>query len=329
MINTLPLPLRAEPKRAISDGRAEGMQAKCQHVKSKKEPEKQCDHTATKGTFCSVHDRCKKKVLWTRPVAMLTRTQRAAGHKVLTFLRRSTWATRLKRHGPAYFTPTMANNETDIYTLDPVASIPLTYRFSYTDTKSNVWLFDSRFLMGSMQYESTVINPFTQEEIPANVLSRLQTLSEFLQRHSLPLLYVTEDTLTPEQRWNQKVLDVFLRIRTHGYGVNVIWFETMNISSHSRFYMRLYDLWTTELRLTDEDKERIVPRHTNSIFTQHPNRLMYEYHTLKWWMKHNLSVMHTLLTASPEKGNRGCGALYILTAMAQVIPDVAQAYPWL
>lgn len=329
MINDRHFPLRAEPKRPNSDGRAEGMQAKCQHVKSKKEPEKQCDHAATKGTFCSIHDRCKKKVLWTRPVAMLTRTQRAAGHRVLTFLRRSTWATRLKRHGPAYFTHTVANNETDIYTLDPVASIPLTYRFSYTDSKSNVWLFDSRFLMGSMQYESTVINPFTQEEIPAHVLSRLQTLSEFLQRHSLPLLYVTEDTLTPEQRWNQKVLDVFLRIRIHGYGVNVTWFETMNISSHSRFYMRLYDLWTTELRLTDEDKERIVPRHTNSIFTQHPNRLMYEYHTLKWWMKHNLSVMHTLLTASPEKGNRGCGALYILTAMAQVIPDVAQAYPWL
>jgi len=305
------------------------MQAKCQHVKSKKEPEKQCDHSATKGTFCSVHDRCKKKLLWTRPIAMLTRTQRAAGQRVLRFLLRTTRAQRLKRHGPAYFTPTIANNESDIYTLDPVSSIPLTYRFSYLDPNSNVWLFDSRFLMGSMQYERTVMNPFTQEEIPAQVLSRLQGLSEFLQRHSLPLLYVTEDSLTPEQRWNQKVLDVFLRIRTHGYGVNVVWFESMTISTHSRFYTRLYDLWNTELNLTEQDKERIVPRYSTTLFTQHPNRLMYEYHTLKWWMKHNLSVMHTLLTASPEKGNRGCGALYILTALAQVNPDVAQAYPWL
>jgi hypothetical protein len=305
------------------------MQAKCQHVKSKKEPEKQCDRTATKGTFCSIHDRCKKKVLWTRPVAMLTRTQRVAGHKLLSFLRRTTRASRLKRHGPAYFTANIANNETDIYTLDPVASIPLTYRFSYADSKLNIWLFDSRFLMGSMQYERTVMNPFTQEEIPPLTLSRLQGLSEFLQRHSLPLLYVTEDTLTPEQRWNQKVLDVFLRIRTHGYGVNVVWFESMTISTHTRFYTRLYDLWNTELQLTDQDKERIVPRYSTTLFTQHPNRLMYEYHTLKWWMKHNLSVMHTLLTASSEKGNRGCGALYILTALAQVNPDVAQAYPWL
>lgn len=305
------------------------MQGKCVHVKSKKELDKQCDRAVTNGIFCKIHDRCKKRIIWKRPVAMLTRAQRAAGLKVISFLRKVTRATRLKRHGPAYFTPNISNNETDIYTLDQVSTIPLTYRFSYADAKNNIWLFDSRFLMGSMQYERTVTNPFTQEEIPSPALSRLQGLSEFLQKHSLPLLYVTEDTLTPEQRWNQKVLDVFLRIRTHGYGVNVIWFETMNISMHGRFYGRLYDLWNTELNLTEQDKERIVPGHSNTFFTQHPLRLMYAYHTLKWWMKHNLSVMHTLLTASPEKGNRGCGALYILTALAQVNPDVAQAYPWL
>ena len=305
------------------------MQGKCIHVKSKKEPEKQCDRLATNGTLCKIHDRCKRKLIWKRPTAMLTRTQRAAGSKIISFLRKITWLTRRKRHGPAYFTPLISNNETDIYTLDSVSTIPLTYRFSYADEKKNVWLFDSRFLMGSMQYERNVINPFTQEEIPPLVLSRLQSLSEFLQRHSLPLLYVTEDTLTPEQRWNQKVLDVFLRIRTHGYGVNVIWFESMNISMHSRFYTRLYDLWNVELLLTEQDKERIVPGHSNTLFIHHPNRLMYAYHTLKWWMKYNLSVMHILLTASPEKGNRGCGALYILTALAQVNPDVALAYPWL
>jgi hypothetical protein len=305
------------------------MRARCIHVKSKNDPGRQCEHAASKGTFCAIHDRCKKKNIWVRPPAILTRAQRASGAKILRFLVKATCGQRRKRHGPAYFTPTMANNETDIYTLDSVSTIPLTYRFSYIDSKNNVWLFDSRFLMGSMQYEPTPMNPFTQEEIPGTVLTRLQSLSEYLQKHSLPLLYISEDTLSPEQRWNQKVLDVFLRIRIHGYGVNVLWFESMNISSHTRFYTRLYDLWTTDLQLTEEDKERIVPNHTRSLFTQHPNRLIYEYHTLKWWMKHNLTVMHTLLTASPEKGNRGCGALYILTALSHVNADVALAYPWL
>ena len=304
------------------------MRIRCIHVKSKKQPEKQCDHTASKGAFCAIHDRCKKRILWTRPLAILTRTQRVSGLKILNFMLKATSESRRKRHGPAYFTPTIANNDTDIFTLDSVTTIPLAYRFSYCDTKA-VWLFDSRFLMGSMQYEPTPVNPYTQEEIPAAVLTRLQSLSEWLQKHSLPLLYVSEDTLSPEQRWNQKVLDVFLRIRIHGYGVNVLWFESMTISSHTRFYTRLYDLWITDLQLTDEDKERIVPQYTRTLFTQHPNRLIYEYHTLKWWMKHNLGVMHTLLTASPEKGNRGCGALYILTALSHVNADVAQAYPWL
>lgn len=302
---------------------------RCPHVKSKKDPTKQCERTVSKGSFCAVHERCKKKNVWIRQAPMLTRIQRAAGLKLLRFLQKKTSTSRVKRHGLAYFIPSLAKNDTDLYTLEPVSTIPLTYRFSYTDSHSNVWLFDSRFLMGSMQYEPTVLNPFTQEEIPSAALTRLQTLSECLQKHGLPLLYVSEDTLSPEQRWDQKVLDVFLRIRTHGYGVNVRWFEVMNASSHVLFYTRLYELWTSDLQLTEEDKERIVPQHSLSLFTRHPNRLINEYHPIKWWKKTNLSVMHTLLTASPEKGNRGCGALYILTALSRVNPDVAQVYPWL
>jgi len=257
---------------------------------------------------------------------MLTKSQRFAGQKVLRFLRRVTALPLLRRHGLGYYTPTLASNDTDIYTLDPVTAIPPTYRFSYRDGQ-RLWIFDSRFLMGLMQYEQTLLNPFTQEEIPATVLTRLQRLSESLQKHSLPLLYVSQ-TLTSEQRWNQKVLDVFLRIRIHGYGVNVLWFETMTLSNHTNFYIRIYELWMRELQLTEQDKERIVPGH-KKVFSLHPNRISYECHTLKWWMKHNLAIMHTLLTASPDKGNRGCGALYILTALTRVLPEVAQVYPWL
>ena len=299
---------------------------KCIHVKSKKDPTKQCEHPITKGQFCSVHHRCKKKTIWQKPLTVLTRTQRVAGKKVLSFLRRVTAIPLLRRHGLAYFNPTLASNDTDIYTLDPVTTIPATYRFSYSDGQ-RVWMFDSRFLMGLMQYEQQVTNPFTQEEIPATVLTRLQRLSECLQKHSLPLLYVSQ-TLTSEQRWNQKVLDVFLRIRVHGYGVNVAWFEGMTVETHRQFYCHLYRLWVIELQLTDQDKERIVPGHKRH-FLLHPNRIAYECHTLKWWMKYTLALMHTLLTASPEKGNQGCGALYILTAFARTLPEVAQVYPWL
>ena len=305
------------------------MQALCISVKSKKDTNTQCDRPATKGTFCSIHHRCKNKIVWVKPLTMLTRAQKTYGKKVLTFLQKVTALNLIRRHGLAYFIPKESNNDTDIYTLDSVSTIPHTYRFSYVDSHNNLWLFDSRFLMVSMQYERSVLNPFTQEEIPSHALNRLQLQSDFLQKHSLPMVYVTEDTLTPEQRWNQKVLDVFLRIRIHGYGVNVIWFESLTITRHINFYTRLYDLWNNELHLTEQDKERIVPDHKKLIFSIHPDKVMYHSHTLKWWMKHNLSLMHTLVSASPEKGNRGCGALYILTALARVNPDVAVIYPWL
>ena len=300
---------------------------RCISIKSKKDPTLQCEHTATKGSYCPTHARCKKRVPWVKAVPVLPKGHRAAGLKILAFLKRYTYPAIRRRHGLAYFTPEIANNGTDIFTLDPVTSIPPAYRFSYHDGQ-HMWIFDSRFLMQNMQYERNVVNPYSQEELPASVVRRLQTVSEFLQKHSLPLLYISSEVLTPEQRWNQKVLDVFLRIRIHGYGVNVLWFETLRMDDHIQLYSRLYYMWNAELRLSEQDKERIVPDHKNLIFKYPPHKILSDHRTLKWWMKHNLSTMHTLLSASTDKANQGCGALYILTALARVHPSVAEAFPW-
>lgn len=305
------------------------VEKKCSHIKSKKNPTVQCESSAKHGLFCSIHNRCKHKTLWKKATPIFTRTQRVNGLKIMAFFKRHTCSNIRKRRGVAVFVPTLAKNDTDIYTFDTVDLIPFTYRFSYVDSHKHVWIFDSRFLLGSLQYEGTLMNPFTQEEVPSDVIVRLQSLSEFLQKHSLPFLYASSEILTPEQIWNQKVLDVFLRIRVHGYGVNVIWFENLRLAGHIRFYTKLYTLWNTELQLTEENKERIVPNHSNILFKFHPERILYEHHTLKWWMKQNLSLMHTLLSSSPDKANRGCAALYILTAFAYINPDIAQVYPWL
>ena len=237
-----------------------------------------------------------------------------------------------RRHGPSLFIPSISHNDKDIYTFDPISTIPLTYHFSFLDEKHHVWTFDMRFLLQLLQYGKELINPFSQERISEFTVKRLQSISQNLRKHKVPIVYMDTDELTPEQIWNQKVLDVFLKLTSLGYGVNMLWFENMTVHLHQKFYRKLYDLWTIHLALTHQEKERIVPGYLGGrtpLFRWNPTILETQAHELRWWRKHNLNIMNAFVSRSQDKTIQGCGALYVLTALAQTIPKIAEVYPWL
>ena len=146
------------------------------------------------------------------------------------------------------------------------------------------------------------------------------------------IVYIEKDVLTPSQAWDQKVLDVFLKLHSHGYGANVLWFESLTVRGHEIFYLHLYRLWNITLGLTSTDKERIVPGHNcgrTPLFRWEPAVITSRSQELKWWRKQSLGLMNAFLTRAKEKEVRGCGALYILTALAQTHPGAAEVFPWL
>ena len=317
------------------------MPPQCTSIKSKKFSHLRCANQA-KGTdgFCAKH--CKTRIAWTdkapstliTPVTPrtvpLTRKHRSALEKIKRLWIR--WRTSARRsHGPALFVPSLSNNSTDIYTMDPVESIPFTYHFSYFDLSGRIWTFDLRFLLHLLQY-GNLKNPYTQEAIPERVLERLETRSKILRTKGLPIVYLEDNTLTPDQIWNQKVMDVFLKITSLGYGVNMIWFESMVIHQHQSFYRKIYNLWDFELRLSKAEKDTIVPGHMSGrtiLFKWTPAQTLGEAHDIRWWRKHNLALMNAFFVRGQDRATQGCGALYILTAMASCHPRVAEAFPWL
>jgi len=237
-----------------------------------------------------------------------------------------------RKLGPSLFLSSLSHNDKDIYTFESISTIPLAYHFSFIDLKGHVWTFDLRFLIQLLQYGKELINPFSQELIPEILIQRLQQRSQNLRKHGIPIVYVEKDVLTSEQIWNQKVLDVFLKLTSLGYGVNLLWFETMSAKSHQTFYSKLYDLWNITAGLTPEDKERIVPGHASGrspLFRWNPTVLQNQVHELKWWRKQNLSLMNTFVSRATDRTVQSCGALYVLTAFAQTHPKIAEVYPWL
>lgn len=246
------------------------------------------------------------------------------------------WITRCRPpirriHGPALYTPELSHNDKDIYSYEPIQTIPFTYHFSYRDTHLNIWTFDLRFLLQLLHYGKDLKNPYTQEEIPESDLERLYSRSQTLRKQRVSVMYTESQELTPEQLWNQKVLDVFLRLISLGYGVNVLWFETMTSSQHQTFYTYMWNMWNT-LTLTNQERMRIVPGYNSQrtpLFRFHPSIIQEQFHDLRWWRKTNLTLMNSFLTRGQDRETQGCGALYILTSMANSHPRAGEAFYWL
>ena len=304
----------------------------CHSIKSKKNPSIRCVSKATHGDFCARHR--KSKILWTavKKTYVVTRKQRAAIEKIYKFW---IWYGRSKVrkiHGPATFLPEISQNDRDIFNLEPLANIPLMYHFSYQDSNKHIWTFDLRFLVQMLHYGNDLKNPYSQELLPPPIIKRLQGISQRLIRHKIPVLYTDTETLTPEQAWNQKVLDVFLKLNSMGYAANLLWFEAMSTRQHHFFYTSLYNLWTHNLGLTNEQKEVLIPAYNSGrtpLFRWTPEVIIGNNQELKWWRKNNLTLMNTFLTRGKDRAIQSTGALYILMALVQSSPGAAEAFHWL
>lgn len=304
----------------------------CLSIKSKKKPAEKCVAKAIKGDFCARHN--KSRILWMPGLpnkSPFTRRQTLASEKILRFWLLYGRRSLRKSMGPCTFAVNTAENESDLLTLETVNSIPLTYRFSYIDT-NNAWLFDIRFFIQLLHHGSELKNPFNQTPLTQTVITLLQKRIEILRYRGQPIIYVEDGELSAEQIWNQKVLDIFLKMNSLGFPVNIVWFDLMTILTHERFYTQLYNLWTFHLHLSDEQKELMVPGHAAGrapLFRWTPAVLTSRSHELKWWRKLTLSLMKAFLERGQDTVTQNSNVLTILTALASCHRYVAEAFPWL
>jgi hypothetical protein len=183
-----------------------------------------------------------------------------------------------------------------------------------------------------LHYGNDLKNPYSQEILSSTVIKRLQEYTQTLIRHKIPVLYTDTQTLTPEQSWNQKVLDVFLKLNSMGYAANLIWFEVMTLRQHHHFYTSIYNLWTYTLGLTHMQKEVLIPSYDSGrapLFRWRPEVIIGNNQELKWWRKNNLNLMNAFLMRGKDRIVQSTGALYVIMALAQSSPGAAEAFNWL
>lgn len=323
-------PKAAAKKKAVASAVAVRL---CANIKSRKHPDIRCPLVATQGEFCTRHHknpvRFQQKTLKADFLDTFSLTQESAVKRIQgawrRFIQRHRWLTQ----GPAACVPSLADNETDITTMEPVDSIPLLYRWSYKDAKNHVWLFDIRALH-MMRQQSQRDNPYTCEPFPESAETRFQERTEWLRKRKYCLTYMKDEELTQEQIWHQKILDMTMQYDRLGYYMRLDWIESMTEKQSSDMYLELWELWNYRLQLPPDQKRRVVPNWNKAdtlLFKWLPSEIRFKRDT-KWWQRVLVELLDRFVSAE-TKELRSCGALYGMTALAIANPVVRQHYSWL
>jgi hypothetical protein len=231
-------------------------------------------------------------------------------------------------HGPGIFYIEKSCNETELYSFDPIREIPKLFYFSYIDSNGNLWSFDIRTLGQLLSMGELKQNPYTRDPFSKGFIDRVIGRLTWLRTRKYSVLYPTGVDLTADQIWRQKILDLCMKIESFGYYVSCDWYTEMSTGDHLKFYIRLYNLWTTTLGLTDEQREAIVPG--EPLFRYSPEALKTGRPRSKsWWEKLNLGIMEALLTRSPNRESNKLGATYCVIGFVAVNEKAADVFPWL
>lgn len=310
----------------------------CNSIKSKKHRDARCCAIATYGDFCTRH--YKNPVRFTpspylSPAILervYTRSETKSVKQIQQCWRVHYTRLRFKQQGPAANARNLAQNVTEVYSLESIATIPSVYFFSFADEKKNIWAFDIRSLSHLITTGSEVQNPYTRDTILTGTLAKIHRRLTWLRTRKYAIVYSVGENLTADQIWNQKVLDVFFKMEALGYRASYGWFDDLSVTGHENFYRNIYRLWIHDLGMSTQEKEAMVPGYNSGqtkLFKTVPDKCTGGTYDLRWWRKTNLSVILSLLTRAPQKNQQALGALYVLMALVKVVPEAGVAYPWI
>ena len=209
----------------------------CKNVKSRKHSDLQCPYITLKDKeYCSRHIKNPRPFGKLKEARIYTRRERVAADKIYMAWHKYISRLRFRQQGPIANCIDLANNETEIFTLEPVTTIPPIYRFTYRDEKHMFWGFDIRTIQQYTGKGAILKNAYTCEALPEAVVAKIRSRIKYLIGKKCPLIHTEIKTLSSEQIWNQNVLDIFLKIEELGYLVNSDWFHEMTIMKHRAFY---------------------------------------------------------------------------------------------
>jgi len=210
--------------------------------------------------------------------------------------------------------------------MESTDTIPIYFRFSILED-NRLWLFDIRSLAAERRRaadsKAGFKNPYTSIQFDRSVSDRLEDCLVWLETRSYPCQ--TDLTVTHDS-YEQKMVELCYLIDSYGYLTNIHWFTHMHTVNVNQFIDVINDMWNESLGLTDVQRLEIVPTWNTAspglidpLATSNRDKALDILTT----------TLLVLLKASPVRESRGLMAVYIVTALANICPGAARAFPWL
>ena len=265
------------------------------------------------------------------------------------FLRNSYFSTKIQKNyrgylirrilslrGPYITEKETPVNETDFFSLDDIKSIHIDQLISFKDDfDQKVYVFTVNSLYKLIrQYKKNsnneLLNPYTRNALPSNIINKLTTLMRLCKIYNIKIIS-DEDLkplqLTKQQRFEQRVTNVFNTMDSLGNYTQINWFyELDTCSKHIKFIRELYDIWSYRAQLTQDIKNKISNFNDPFIAFNLHSILNLNYHMLN---NISLTLIEKFVNSGINQEHRALGAYYILTAFTLVSPNAANALPWL
>lgn len=307
----------------------------CENIKSRKNPDVQCPYTSINGEFCGLHAKHPRRFIskgQTYTGKVYTRASHSAAMRIQKAWKTYSPLLHISQQGLGYYNRGISINDTELCSLEPIATIPNLYYFSLVDSTKSIWSFDIRSLGQILSMGNLKANPYTRAPFPPKTLSKITGRINWLRNRKFSVLFPIGQELTPEQHWKQRILDVCMKIDSFGYNISCDWFSQMSLEDHYTFYKTLHELWNYRLGLGPQEREKIVGgymsrtrllfKYSGSMIRDHRNEAKH------WWEKLNLYLIESFLTRAVDKEQQKLGAMYCVMAFVAVNDDAAESFPW-
>ena len=300
---------------------------KCWNIKSRKHPDVPCTRSAHhEFEYCSLHYKNPRPFSKPCDTDLLRPKQKARLRRFVALCKIVQGLIQTRRQGYGITEPSLANNPTELISMELTETIPIYFRFSIVED-NRLWLFDIRSLVAeqkrALDSKAVFKNPYTSIQFTPDCLDRLEDCLAWLDTRSYPC---RTETAVVHESYEQKLVELCYLIDSYGYLTNIHWFTHMHIVNVNQFIDVINDLWNESLGLTDAQRFEIVPTWTPaSLGLMEPIVAPSRDKALD-----SLSTtLLVLLKAAPQRESRGLMAVYIVTALANICPGAARAFPWL
>ena len=217
-------------------------------------------------------------------------------------------------------------NDTDFYTLEPLAEIPYMYFIKYEDTAHNVnYGFDLKSLCTLAAKNSKFENPYNREnmKVPFGMkMIKVVKLTNILfpGNELIPTIHESSIQMPQQISLQQRTINLFMYIDNLGNYTNPAWLTDLN---EGRLYYMVACINRLWHRLSNGLRYRICPGvspFSQDIFGNNPvviNREMV------------VKMAEILVHSGIDDEHKKLGAMYFLSGLTLVSLDARTQLPWL